>query len=111
MSETWRERLSRRRLEIGIEGPEYDYIQSYIEFYCSEADRRCKEIDMNKTVDEVIDSMKNEDFDRFTRSVINSVHKKQGFDGQAPAQTAWSMNLYVEKWFIAYTAIPVPRRA
>jgi len=37
MSETWRERLSRRRLEIGIDGPEYDYIQSYIEFYCSEA--------------------------------------------------------------------------
>ncbi len=44
-------------MEIGIQGPEYDYIQSYIEFYCSEADRRCKEIDMNKTVDEVIDSM------------------------------------------------------
>jgi len=63
MSETWRQRLSRRRLEIGIEGPEYDYIQGYIEFYCSEADRRCKEIDMSKTVDEVIDSMKNEDFD------------------------------------------------
>ena len=89
MSETWRERLSRRRLEIGIEGPEYDYIQGYIEFYCSEADRRCKEIDMNKTVDEVIDSMKNEDFDRFTRSVIDFVHKKQGFDGKAPAQMAW----------------------
>jgi len=88
MSETWRQRLSRRRLEIGIEGPEYDYIQGYIEFYCSEADRRCKEIDMNKTVDEVIDSMKNEDFDRFTRSVIDSVHKKQGYDGQAPAQMA-----------------------
>ena len=58
MSETWRQRLSRRRLEIGIEGAEYDYIQKYIEFYCSEADRRCKEIDMSKTVDEVIDSMK-----------------------------------------------------
>ncbi len=86
MSETWRERLRRRRLEIGIDGPEYDYIQSYIEFYCSEADRRCKEIDMNKTVDEVINSMKDEDFDRFTRAVIDSVHKKQGYDGQIPAQ-------------------------
>ncbi len=43
---------------------------------------------MNKTVDEVIDSMKNEDFDRFTRAVIDSVHKKQGYDGQAPAQMA-----------------------
>ena len=87
MSETWRERLSRRRLEIGINGPEYDYIQSYIGYYCSEADRKCKEIDMKKTVDEVIDSMKNEEFDRFTRSVIDSVHKKQGYDEQAPTQT------------------------
>ena len=88
MSETWRGRLDRRRSEIGIQGPEYDYIQSYIEFYCSEADRRCKKIDMKKTVDEVIDSMKNEKFDKFTRSVINDVHKKQGYDGQAPPQTA-----------------------
>ena len=86
MSETWRERLSRRRQEIGIDGPEYDYIKSYIEFYCSEADRMCKEIDMNKTVDEVIDSMKDEEFDRFTKSVIDSVHKRQGYDGQVPAQ-------------------------
>jgi len=85
MSETWRERL-RRRLEIGIDGPEYDYIQSYIEFYCSEADRKCKEIVMNKTVDEVINSMKDEDFDRFTRAVIDSVHKNHGYDGQIPAQ-------------------------
>ncbi len=88
MSETWRQRLSRRRLEIGIEGPEYDYIQNYIEYYCSEADRRCKEINMEKTVDEVIDSMKDKDFDRFTKSVIESVHKKQGYDDQAPSQIA-----------------------
>ncbi len=88
MSETWRERLSRRRLEIGIDGPEYDYILKYIEFYCSEADRRCKEINMEKTVDEVIDSMKNKYFDRFTKSVIDSVHKKQGYDDQAPGQSA-----------------------
>ena len=67
MSETWRERLSRRRREIGIEGKEYDYVQRYIEFYCSEADRRCREIDMIKTVDEVIDSMKDKKFDEFTR--------------------------------------------
>ena len=76
MSETWRQRLIRRRLEIGIEGSEYDYIQRYIEFYCSEVDHRCKEIDMNQTVDEVIDSMKDEKFDKFTRSLIDSVHKK-----------------------------------
>ena len=86
MSETWRQRLSRRRLEIGIGGPEYDYIQSYIEYYCTEADRKCKKIDMSKTVDQVIDSMKDSEFDRFTRSVIDSVHKKQGYDGMVPAQ-------------------------
>ena len=86
MSESWRGRLARRRQEIGIADQEYDYIQSYIEFYCSEADRKCKEIDMKKTVDEVIDAMKDEKFDRFTKSVIESVHKKQGYDGQAPSQ-------------------------
>ena len=80
MSETWRERLQRRRLEIGLEGKEYDYVQKYIEFYCSEADRRCKEIDMSKTVDEVIDSMKDKKFDKFTRGLINFVHKKRGYD-------------------------------
>jgi hypothetical protein len=80
MSVTWRERLSQRRREIGIEGPEYDYIQRYIESYCFEADRLCKKIDMNKTVDEVIDSMKDEKFDKFTKGVINLVHKKRGYD-------------------------------
>ena len=84
LSMTWRERLQERRREIGIDGPEYDYIQNYIEFYCSEADNRCRKIDMNKTVDQVIDSMENDDFDRFTRSVIDFIHKKQGYDGQAP---------------------------
>ena len=37
-------------------------------------------------VGEVIDSMKDEKFDRFTRPVIDSIHKKQVYDGQAPAQ-------------------------
>ena len=40
---------------------------------------------MSKTVDQVIDSMKDEKFDRFTKSVIDSVHKKQGYDGLIPA--------------------------
>ena len=80
MSESWRQRLSRRRVEIGIEGEEYDYIQRYIESYCSEADRLCKKIDMKKTVDEVIDSMKDEKFDKFTKGVIGSIHKKRGYD-------------------------------
>jgi len=48
-------------------------------------DSRCKEIDISKTVDQVIDSMKDEEFDRFTRSVIDSVHKKQGYGGLVPA--------------------------
>lgn len=88
MSESWRQRLSRRRLEIGIEGSEYDYIQRYIEFYCSEADRRCKKIDMKKTVDEVIDSMKDEKFDKFTKGVIDSIHKKRGFDPHGDTERA-----------------------
>ncbi len=41
---------------------------------------------MSKTVDQVIDSMKDSEFDRFSRSVIDSVHKKQGYDGMVPAQ-------------------------
>ena len=80
MSETWRQRLNRRRLEIGIEGEEYNYIQRYIESYCLEADRLCKKIDMEKTVDEVIDSMKDEKFDKFTKGVISQIHKKRGYD-------------------------------
>ena len=80
MSENWRQRLRRRRLEIGIHGKEYDYIQRYIEFYCSEADKRCKDIDLKKTVDEIIDSMSDKKFDEFTRGVINSIHKKRGYD-------------------------------
>jgi hypothetical protein len=83
MSESWRQRLERRRIEIGIDGPEYDYIKRYIEFYCSEADRKCKEINMKKTVDEVIDSMTDDEFDQFTKAVIDSEHKRLGFDAQA----------------------------
>ena len=88
MSETWRQRLARRRLELNLDGPEYDYIQKYIEFYCSEADRRCKKIDMSKTVDEVIDSMKDAKFDEFTKGVIDSIHKKRGYDPRDNSETA-----------------------
>ena len=35
---------------------------------------------MNKTVDEVIDSMKDRKFDEFTKGVISSIHKKRGYD-------------------------------
>ena len=35
---------------------------------------------MKKTVDEVIDSLSDKKFDEFTRGVINSIHKKRGYD-------------------------------
>ena len=35
---------------------------------------------MNKTVDEVINSMKDKKFDNFTRKVINSIYKKRSYD-------------------------------
>ena len=38
---------------------------------------------MNKTVDEVIDSMTDAEFDQFTKAVIDSEHKKLEFDPQA----------------------------
>ncbi|MCH9657556.1 hypothetical protein K0U27_02485 [archaeon] len=79
MSDTWRECLSQRRLEIGIQGPEH-YTQRYIKSYCYEADRLCKEINMKKTLDDVIDSMKDKKFDGFTKGVINLIHKKRGYD-------------------------------
>jgi len=31
-------------------------------------------------VDEVINSMKDEKFDRFTKGVIDTIHKKRGYD-------------------------------
>ena len=38
---------------------------------------------MNKTVDEVIESMTDAEFDQFTKAVIDSEHKRLGFDAQA----------------------------
>jgi len=38
-----------------------------------------EKIDMNKTVDEAIDPMNDEKFDKFTKEVIDSVHKKSGY--------------------------------
>lgn len=80
MSESWRTRLSRRRLELGLDGKEYDYIQSYIEHYCKESDKRCKDIDMLKTVDQVINSMQDPEFDKFTSGVLADVSARLGRD-------------------------------
>lgn len=80
MSVTWRQRLATRRLELGLEGKEYDYIQQYIEHYCRESDKRAREIDMIKTVDQVIDSMADPEFDKFTSGVLADVSTKLGRD-------------------------------
>ena len=37
-------------------------------------------MDISKTMDEVIDSIKDEKFDKFNKGVIDSVHKKRGYD-------------------------------
>lgn len=83
MSATWRERLAQRRLDLGLEGKEYDYIKTYIESYCKESDERGKKLcssDMHRTVDQVMSSMADPEFDRFTSGVIADVSRKLGRD-------------------------------
>jgi len=83
MSQTWRQRLSQRRLDLGLEGKEYDYLKTYIEDYCKKSDEEAKKLcdnDMLKTVDQVINSMADPEFDRFTSGVIADVSKKLGRD-------------------------------
>jgi len=83
MSVTWRQRLSERRLELGLEGKEYDYLKTYMEHYCQKSDEEAKKLcdrDMLKTVDQVINSMADPDFDKFTSGVIADVSRKLGRD-------------------------------
>ena len=83
MSATWRERLAQRRLDLGLAGEEYDYIKTYIESYCKESDERGKKLcnsDMHRTVDQVMSSMADPEFDRFTSGVVADVSKKLGRD-------------------------------
>ncbi len=83
MSQTWRQRLAQRRLDLGLEGKEYDYLKSYMEDYCKKSDEEAKKLcdnDLLKTVDQVINSMADPEFDRFTSGVIADVSKKLGRD-------------------------------
>lgn len=83
MSATWRERLAQRRLDLGLEGKEYDYIKTYIESYCKESDKRAEKLcdsDMNRTVDQVMNSMADPEFDKFTSGVLADVSTKLGRD-------------------------------
>ncbi len=83
MSITWRQRLAQRRLDLGLEGKEYDYLKEYMEQYCQKSDEEAKKLcdsDMLKTVDQVINSMADPEFDRFTSGVIADVSRKLGRD-------------------------------
>ncbi len=83
MSQTWRQRLAERRLDLGLEGKEYDYLKTYMEDYCKKSDEEAKKLcdnDMLKTVDQVINSMADPEFDRFSSGVIADVSKKLGRD-------------------------------
>ncbi len=70
-------------MDLGLEGKEYDYIKTYIESYCKESDERGKKLcssDMHRTVDQVMSSMADPEFDRFTSGVIADVSRKLGRD-------------------------------
>lgn len=81
MSVTWRQRLAQRRLDLGLEGKDYDYLKEYMEHYCQKSDEKAKQYsndEMIKTVDQVINSMSDPDFDKFTSEVIADVSRKLG---------------------------------
>lgn len=83
MSASWRTRLAQRRIDLGLEGKEYDYIKTYIESYCKESDKRAEKLcdsDMLRTVDQVMNSMADPEFDRFTSGVVADVSTKLGRD-------------------------------
>lgn len=83
MSVTWQQRLAQRRLDLGLEGKEYDYLKKYMEHYCQKSDEEAKKLcdtDMLKTVDQVINSMADPEFDRFSSGVIADVSRKLGRD-------------------------------
>ncbi len=77
MSYSWRERLRMRQKELikkyNLKEEDLAWVEKYIEQLCSEADKRCKAIDPNKAVDQVIDDLDDEAFDKFTKGVIDEV--------------------------------------
>lgn len=77
MSESYRERL-RRRLDIiikkyNLQPNDLDWVEDHIEELCREADIRCKRIDRIKAVDQVIDELDDEAFDKFAKGVLDEV--------------------------------------
>lgn len=76
MSYSWRERLRLRRQQLNLTSEHYDWIEKYIEQYCAEADRHCRELNPNKAVDLIIDEMSNAEFDQFTKGIIDKVTKQ-----------------------------------
>lgn len=77
MSYNWRERLRLRQAKIiakyNLEPNDLDWVEDHIEELCRVADLKCKAIDPNKAVDQVIDELDNEAFDKFTKGVIDEV--------------------------------------
>lgn len=77
MSYNWRERL-RLRLAVlikkyNLQPNDLDWVEDHIEELCREADIKCKQIDPNKAVDQVIDELDDEAFDKFSKGVIDEV--------------------------------------
>lgn len=88
MSATWRQRLAQRRLDLGLDDEKYDYIKTYIESYCKESDERGQKLcnsDMHKTVDQVMNSFADPEFDKFSSGVIGDISRKLGRDDIAQA--------------------------
>ncbi len=80
MSYSLRERLRRRIAEgktkliekyEGLTLEDLKWLtENYIEEICSEGDKRCNKIDPLKAVDQVIDDMDDEAFDKFVRGIL-----------------------------------------
>jgi len=66
-------RLGKLIEKYNLEPNDLDWVEDHIEELCRVADIRCKAIDPNKAVDQVIDELDNEAFDKFSKGVIDEV--------------------------------------
>jgi chromosome condensin MukBEF ATPase and DNA-binding subunit MukB len=73
MSESFRERIRRRKDQLNLTDQQADFVEKYIEQFCAEADKRCKTLSPLKAVDMVIDEMTDSDFDEFAKSIVSDV--------------------------------------
>ena len=77
MSYSWRERLRLRQNKLiqkyNLEPNDLDWVEDHIEELCKQADSNCRMIDPNKAVDQVIDELDDEAFDKFSKGVIDEV--------------------------------------